>query len=106
MDNTLMRRWRNALIAVWVGQLLYTISPFDVVPDFLPVIGWLDDAIGWLVVVMVTSWLIHHAFRHGPSVIAESREVLRDLETRGERVREEPQPPVYEPWTPEEIRGL
>ena len=33
-------RWRK-----WVGLLavLYVLSPIDVIPDVLPVIGWLDD---------------------------------------------------------------
>ena len=26
------------------GTLLYLVSPFDLAPDFIPVIGWIDDA--------------------------------------------------------------
>ncbi|KXK53231.1 MAG: DUF1232 domain-containing protein [Chlorobi bacterium] len=32
--------WKKVGVAV---GLLYVISPFDAVSDFLPVIGWLDD---------------------------------------------------------------
>ncbi|MEM1281773.1 MAG: YkvA family protein [Cyanobacteria bacterium P01_D01_bin.6] len=31
----------------WVligGTLLYLISPIDIAPDFIPLIGWIDDA--------------------------------------------------------------
>lgn len=27
------------------GSLLYLVSPFDVIPDVLPIVGWLDDGI-------------------------------------------------------------
>jgi len=31
----------------WVligGTLLYLVSPIDIAPDFIPIIGWIDDA--------------------------------------------------------------
>ncbi len=40
--------WRNPALP-WPGKLmlalmaLYLLSPFDLVPDWLPVLGWLDD---------------------------------------------------------------
>lgn len=34
--------WKS--IAAITGALLYVLNPFDLVPDFLPVIGLLDDA--------------------------------------------------------------
>lgn len=33
--------WRT--IAALVGMLIYVMSPFDLIPDFMPVIGWSDD---------------------------------------------------------------
>jgi len=26
------------------GTLLYLVSPIDIAPDFIPIIGWIDDA--------------------------------------------------------------
>lgn len=31
-------------IAAAVGALLYVLSPIDLIPDFIPVIGYMDDA--------------------------------------------------------------
>lgn len=39
----------------WVlvlGTLIYLISPIDIAPDFLPIIGWVDDGI--LTTLLVT----------------------------------------------------
>jgi uncharacterized membrane protein YkvA (DUF1232 family) len=28
-----------------LGTLVYLISPFDISPDFLPILGWIDDGV-------------------------------------------------------------
>lgn len=30
-------------LAIIAGALLYVASPLDVIPDFIPIIGWIDD---------------------------------------------------------------
>ena len=35
--------WRT--IAVLVGSLAYVLAPIDLIPDFIPVIGWSDDCL-------------------------------------------------------------
>jgi uncharacterized membrane protein YkvA (DUF1232 family) len=34
-------KWKRALIAVLA--VLYILSPLDIVPDWIPFVGWLDD---------------------------------------------------------------
>lgn len=33
------------------GALLYTVSPIDLVPDIIPIIGWLDDVGVWVLLI-------------------------------------------------------
>jgi len=35
--------WRT--IAILVGALTYVLTPLDLIPDFLPAIGWSDDCV-------------------------------------------------------------
>jgi uncharacterized membrane protein YkvA (DUF1232 family) len=46
-------RWRHRLV-LW-GLLAYLVSPIDLVPDFIPVLGQLDDV---LVAAVVLRWLV------------------------------------------------
>ena len=58
---------------IWLGALLvYLLLPIDLVPDFLPVIGVLDDA---LIAALVLRYVIRHAgrdavARHWPGTTA------------------------------------
>ena len=41
-------------IAAVVSAILYFVSPIDIIPDFIPVIGYLDDA---AVIAICMSWI-------------------------------------------------
>ncbi len=63
-------RFRNELGALWRAFLspgtplhlkglmllvpLYLVSPIDLIPDVVPLVGWLDDAV---IVPMLVSWI-------------------------------------------------
>lgn len=64
--------------AVAALSLLYLLSPVDIIPDFIPFAGWVDDAV-------VVPLLLHLSFRLLPArVVQESR--LRAA-GRGRRLR-------------------
>jgi uncharacterized membrane protein YkvA (DUF1232 family) len=43
---------------------LYLLSPIDLIPDFIPIAGWLDDLV---VVPMLVSWIVSMLPRPQPS---------------------------------------
>ncbi|MEU4447826.1 YkvA family protein [Actinosynnema sp. NPDC050801] len=55
---------RSARVRLWL-LLAYLALPFDLVPDFIPVLGYADDAI-------VAGWVLRSVIRaSGPEVVAE-----------------------------------
>lgn len=67
-------------VRIWLGVLLvYLISPIDLIPDFIPVLGYADDA---LVVAIALRFATRHAGsaaveRHWPGTPEALNAVLR-----------------------------
>ena len=58
------------------GALAYLILPVDLIPDFIPVIGWLDD-VG--VVALVATWLLKDLQkRPDPADVVEAGRIALD----------------------------
>ena len=56
----LLRDARTPMAAklVTVLAILYVLSPIDLVPDFIPVLGWLDDGVvAWLLLQLAFRFL-------------------------------------------------
>jgi uncharacterized membrane protein YkvA (DUF1232 family) len=51
-----------------LGAIVYAASPIDLIPDFLPAVGYLDD----LLVVPILLWLARRLIP--PEVIRDARE--------------------------------
>lgn len=67
-----------------LGTLVYLFSPLDISPDFLPIIGWIDDG---MVLTLLTTELsrlaIEHRKRNKPGDRAEAEEnVTVDVSAR------------------------
>ena len=77
-------------VRIWLGVLLvYLLLPIDLVPDFLPVIGYADDAI---VVALILRFVTRRAGpealdRHWPGT-PQGLAALRSLVGLGEKVPE------------------
>lgn len=56
---------RNPKYRWWVilGTLVYLVSPFDVAPDFLPIVGQLDDVFLLTLLVTEVSGLVIEGFK-------------------------------------------
>jgi uncharacterized membrane protein YkvA (DUF1232 family) len=51
---------RNPKYRLWIilGSLVYLLSPIDISPDFLPIVGWIDDGIIATLLVSEVSQLL------------------------------------------------
>jgi len=43
------------LKAATLGVAFYLVNPFDILPDFIPLLGWVDDVV---LVPMMVSWIV------------------------------------------------
>ena len=70
--------WYAKLLAICVAA--YALSPIDLIPDFIPVLGYLDDLVILPFGVLLVVWMIPHeimAEHRASAAIAETRPVSR-----------------------------
>jgi uncharacterized membrane protein YkvA (DUF1232 family) len=62
--------------AIIIGALGYLISPFDLIPDFIPIIGYMDD-IG--ILVWAAQRIYSNVINIDPNVIQRAKEKVKEL---------------------------
>ena len=67
--------------AILIGVLLYAASPIDIIPDFIPFFGMLDD----IVIIAAGLWLARRLIPE--EVMSESREKARTIDREGGLIR-------------------
>jgi len=78
---TLWFAWRHPLTPTWLKGIClfvvaYALSPIDLIPDFIPVLGYLDDAILlpaliWLALRMLPPAVAHECREQAQTWIAQ-----------------------------------
>jgi uncharacterized membrane protein YkvA (DUF1232 family) len=81
---------------------VYTLSPIDLLPDFVPLIGWLDDAGGWVASLGAVAYTLLQLAREGLNPASPADRVVRAVAQRERPAAED----GYEPLTLEQIRAL
>ncbi len=66
---------------ILIGVLLYAASPIDIIPDFIPFFGMLDD----IVVIAAGLWLARRMIPE--EVMTECREKARTIDREGGPIR-------------------
>jgi uncharacterized membrane protein YkvA (DUF1232 family) len=92
MDN---KESRDALVAAVVSSallIMYVLSPIDLIPDFIPIIGWMDDVTLVILAASVGIFAMWEMNREKPEVAETPPEV--------------PEPKPYEPIPAEKIKAL
>ncbi len=61
--------------ATIAGALAYVVFPVDIIPDFIPIVGWIDDifVLGWVMKVLADEIAAYKEFcknRVSPKVLA------------------------------------
>jgi uncharacterized membrane protein YkvA (DUF1232 family) len=65
MFNWFRNTIRHPKYGWWIiaGSLVYLLSPFDLSPDMLPLVGWIDDGLLATLVVTEVSQLLLERFK-------------------------------------------
>ena len=83
---------RNPKYRWWIilGTLVYLISPFDISPDFIPIVGQLDDFVLVSLLVTEVSQLVMDKYKSGKSQDDFSQQTASNNSNNTVEVKAEP----------------
>ena len=62
MNDHEQTKWKMAGAALlWLAQLFYVVLPFDLLPDFIPIIGWIDDLVAVFGLIVTSIGIVQTA---------------------------------------------
>jgi uncharacterized membrane protein YkvA (DUF1232 family) len=72
MFNWFRNTIRHPKYGWWIiaGSLVYLLSPFDLSPDMLPLVGWIDDGLLATLVVTEVSQMLLERFKQQKSEVS------------------------------------
>ena len=73
---------------VWLLQVAYVLLPIDLIPDLIPILGWLDDVVGLSGAFGLTWFTVRTLLQDGVIRLPEARR------------------PAYDPIDADELRAL
>ncbi len=51
--------------AAWLFQLAYMVMPIDLIPDLIPILGWIDDLVGLTGTLSLTGFTLKQLWDAG-----------------------------------------
>jgi uncharacterized membrane protein YkvA (DUF1232 family) len=104
-------------ILVWLIDGVYTVSPIDLVPDVIPLLGFADDLLGFLIAIAFTIYTVRTLRQKGVQGLMPSNAIGgRDALALTQQSTTEDTPTIvdmkvegtdrYEPIPPDKIKSL
>lgn len=89
------RRMVTTNVLLWLLQVVYMLSPIDLIPDIVPLVGWSDDLFAFGFTMLFTLNTLNRLYERGRSLSHGPAPVRRDVIDA-----------TYEPVSVDRIRAM